>query len=81
MGVSSGGGATTTSSSAAAAANPLSSLMPILGDTINSSGVPSAVTVIDSVHDSIMDGLDTQELDFTSSTTNETEGQPPTKKV
>ena len=77
VGVASGGVATATSSSG----NPLSSLMPILGDTINSSGVPSAVTVIDSVHDSIMDGLEAQELEFTSSATNEMEGQPPAKKV
>ena len=87
MGMSSGanGGTATSSSSSGAtapSANTLSSLMPILGATINSSGVASAVTVIDGVHESMIDELGTQELDFTSSSAaDETEEQPPAKKM
>ena len=63
--------------------------MPILGAAgINSSAVASAVAVIDGVHDSVMEGLGSQELDFTTATTaagsggpEESEGQPPTKKM
>ena len=65
----------------------MGSLMPILGATISSSAVASAVAVIDGVHDSVMEGLGSQELDFTTATTagsggtEESEGQPPTKKM
>ena len=63
--------------------------MPILGAaSINSSAVASAVAVIDSVHDSMMEGLGSQELDFTMAAASagagdmeENEGQPPTKKM
>ena len=75
----------------------LGSLMPILGAAgINSSAaaVATAVAVIDGVHDSVMEGLGAQELDFTTATAagggggggeaggaEEDEGQPPTKKM
>lgn len=61
--------------------------MPILGTAgINSSAVASAVAAIDGVHDSVMEGLGTQDLDFTATTAGgdgaeENEGQPPTKKM
>ena len=75
----------------------LGSLMPILGAAgINSSAaaVATAVAVIDGVHDSVMEGLGAQELDFTTATAagggggggeadgvEEDDGQPPTKKM
>ena len=74
----------------------LGSLMPILGAAgINSSAaaVATAVAVIDGVHDSVMEGLGAQELDFTTAAAaggggggeaggvEEDEGQPPTKKM
>ena len=78
IGVSSGG---TTTSSTSSSANTLSSLMPILDATINSAGVGVASAVIDGVHESIIEGLGSQELDFASSVADENEGQPPMKKV
>lgn len=83
IGASSAGGVTSSSSASttSSSANALGTFMPILGDTINSSGVASTVAVIDGVHEDMMDGLGSQELDFTSSaTTNETDG-PPAKKM
>ena len=63
--------------------------MPILGAANIST---SAVAVIDGVHDSMMEGLGSQDLDFTTTTetsaaaaggatTEESEGQPPNKKM
>ena len=67
----------------------LGSLMPILGAAgLSSSAVASAVAVIDAgVHDSVMEGLGSQELDFTSTAATvaggleDNDGQPPAKKM
>lgn len=81
MGVSAGSGVATTTSTSSPAST-FSSLMPILGASINSTGVSVASAVIDEVNESIMEGLGSQDLqDLTQSAADENEGQPPVKKM